>query len=805
MNPLTSWIQDLRYGIRLLRRAPGFAALAVGALAIGIGANTAVFSIVNAVLLKRLPYEDPGRLAIVWERNLPRDRVTNPVSPGNFIHWREMNRSFVDLAAVTPTFNFTLTGAGDPVEVPGQLVSGQFFSLLGVQAALGRMLTIADDHPGSRVAVISDRLWSRRFNRDPRVLERPVSFAGEPYAVVGILPPDFLYLDGTVDLWAPIGLPPGERTPRGRSLSVVGRLKPGVSPSQAQADMSAVHAELTRMFPAFNTGWTTNVVALEQQMTGDVKPALAVLLAAVALVLLTACANVANLLLARATSRQRELAVRAALGAGRARIARQLLAESAVLGMAGGVAGLLLAWWTLHVLRTVVAERLTVQRLDLAGIDGRVLAFTIAASLLSALLFGALPALAAPRDLNASLKEGGRTGSGGRGARARAAFVVVEIVLALVLLVGSGLLLRSFARLLDVDPGFDPRHTLTLRLSLPGARYDDSQRLQFYQRLFDRLDAVPGVQGAGAVSFLPLTGLASATSLEILGRPRPAAGQEPVADVRVVTHDFFRAMGVPLLQGRLFNERDPADAHGRIIVNASFARQHWPGNDPIGKHVSVSWSNRQDDEVIGVVGDVRHAGLDAPARATTYWPYPRTVYGSMTLAVRASGDGHALAATVIDLIRREDPQLAVTSVQTMDEVVSISVAQRRLLMLLVSIFAGAALILVAVGIYGVIACSVTERTQEIGIRMALGAQRSGVLRMIVGQAILLAFAGVILGSIAAAVLTRLLKGFLFQLDPADPLTFAAVAGLVIAVALAASSLPGLRATRVDPVIALRSQ
>jgi putative ABC transport system permease protein len=376
-------LQDLRHGTRLLRRAPGFAALAIGALAIGIGANAAVFSVVNAVLLKRLPYDDPDRLALVWERNLPRNRVTNPVSPGNFIHWREMNHSFTDLAAVTPTFNFTLTGAGDPVEVPGQLVSGQLFSVMGVKPLLGRLLTPADDRPNNHVAVISERLWARRFNRDPRVLEQPVDFAGDPFTIVGILPAEFSYLDRTAELWAPIGLRAESRTPRGRSISVVGRLKPGVTIAQAQQDLAAVHAELTRMFPAFNTGWTTNVVSLKDQMTGEVKPALVVLLGAVALVLLTACANVANLLLARATSRKRELAVRAALGAGRGRIARQLLAESAVLATAGGVAGLLLAWWALHILRTVVAERLSVQRLDLAGIDASVLVFTMAASLLS--------------------------------------------------------------------------------------------------------------------------------------------------------------------------------------------------------------------------------------------------------------------------------------------------------------------------------------------------------------------------------------------------------------------------------------
>ena len=795
-------IQDLRHGLRLLWRAPGFAGLAIGALAIGIGATTAVFSVVDAVMIKRLPYSDPERLALVWEHNLPRDRMTNPVSPANFLHWRELNHTFTELAAVTPSFDFTLTGAGDPVEIPGVLVSGQFFDVLGVRASAGRMLTATDDRPGNRVVVISDRLWLRRFNRDPSVLERPVALAGEPYTVIGVAPAEFSYLDKTVDLWAPLGLTAASRTPHGRSLSVIGRLKPGVTLVQARDDLAAAQRELTRMFPAFNTGWTTNVVPVREQLTGSIRPALEVLLAAVALVLLTACANVANLLLARATSRGRELAVRAALGADRARIARQLLAESAVLGLAGGAAGLLLASWALHVLHTVVAERLPVARLETAVVDYRVLAFTLAASLLSALLFGVLPAVSGARDLTTALKDGGRTGSGARGGRARSAFVVIEIVLALVLLVGAGLLLRSFTRLASVDPGFTPDHTLTMRLSLPSARYSDAQMMQFYSRLFARIDTLPGVQAAGAVSFLPMTGLASATRVQIVGQPAPAAGQEPVADVRVVNHAYFKAMGVPLIAGRLFNDDNPSDAHGRIVVNSTLARQYWPGEDPIGKRLRVNWGDTVDDEVIGVVGDMKHAGLEAPARATTFWPYPRTVYNTMTLVVRGAGDQRALSSAIVPLIREQDAQLAVTDVRSMDEVIAVSVAERRLLMLLVSIFACAALALVAVGVYGVIACSVTQRTQEIGIRLALGAQRSQVLGMVVGRAMALAAGGVAAGVLVAAGIARLLANFLFDISPWDPATFASVSIVVLLVSFAASWIPGLRATRVDPVVAM---
>ena len=800
---MRNWLTDLRYGARLLLRAPGFTIIAIATLAIGIGANTAIFSVVNTLLLQRLPYGEPERLVVVWEHNLPRDRQNNVVSPGNYLHWRELNQAFEDIAAVGLTFNLTLTGTGDPVEVPFQYVTANFFPIVGVQPALGRPFTADEDRPNARVAVISDRLWRTRLNADPAILTRGITLQGETYTVTGVMPPGFSFLDKTVDVWVAVGFTAQARTPRGRWLATVAKLKPGVTIADAQRDMTRVAGEMTRRFPDFNTGWTARVVPLREQMTGDIKPALLVLLGAVAFVLLIACANVANLLLARATARSRELAVRAALGAGRGRIVRQLFAESLVLAAAGGITGLLLAWWLVQLLRAYVADAVPVQRLDAVSIDGTVLLFTLAAALLSGLVFGLLPALTASgTTLTDSLKEGGRTGSSARGGRTRATLVVAEIALALVLLVGAGLLVRSFARLTSVEAGFDAEQTLSMRVSLPSARYRDAAaRTQFYRELVARIAALPGVQSTGAISFLPLTGLGSATSYEAVGQPTPL-GQEPVTDVRVITGDYFKALGIPLLRGRLFDENAAPDAANKVIVNETLARVHWPGEDPIGKRIKVSWRDNIEDEIIGVVGDVRMSELNTAARSAIYWPHAREAYGSMTLAVRGTGDP---TTAIRAILRERDPDLALADVRSMDAVVARSVAQRRITMVLLGIFAGAALLLAAIGIYGVIAYSVMQRTQEIGIRVALGAQRGDVLRMIVRNAAALAAAGVLIGAGGALFLTRLMRDLLFGVEPFDPVTFVAVALLLTLVALLAGYIPGRRATRVDPIIALRAE
>jgi putative ABC transport system permease protein len=800
-------VQDCRYAARLLLRAPGFTLIAVAALALGIGANTAIFSVVDTLLLRPLPYADADRLAVVWEHNLTRNVPKNVTAPGNFIHWRELNQSFKDMSAVSMTFRTTLTGAGDATELPIQLVSGTLFGVLGVRPALGRDFTPQEDAPGVRVVMLSDRLWRQRFGADPSMVNRNVTLNGQPTLVVGVMPPGFSILDKSVEVWSPIGFSPASRTPRGRWLCAIGRVKDGVSMAQAQQDMVRVHAELTRLFPNFNTGWTANVVPLREQLTGDVRPALWVMLAAVGFVLLIACANVGNLVLARATARQRELAVRAALGAGRGRLIRQMLAESVLLSMVGAGAGLLLAWWAMRALRMTVAPRLPIERLEHVGIDGKVLLFTVGMALVSALIFGSAPALtSAGAKLTDTLKDGGRSGSAARGARVRGAFVVVEVALALVLLVGAGLLMRSFVMLLRVDPGFDPSHTMTVKVSIPQTKYPNAAQQQaFFNQLFERLDGLPGVTAAGGTSFLPLAGLGSATGFEVVGKPKPAPGQGPVTDVRVITHDYFKAMGVPLLRGRTFDNRDEGTSIRRVIVNQALAKKFFAGEDPIGKRIIVSWDDNVPDEIVGIVGDVRQQDLEKEARATIYWPPARFTYPSMTVAIRTSNDPRAVVPGAVAALHELDPNVAAADVKTMEDVIDTSVAQRRLTMLLLAIFAGLALVLAAVGIYGVIGYSVSQRTQEIGIRMALGAPRAAVMRMVVGQAMGLASIGMVAGAVGAWGLTRLMQKLLFGVTASDPLTFVSVAGLLALVAALAAAVPGLRATRVDPVIALRAE
>jgi len=800
-------LHDLKHGARWLLRTPAFTIVAVSALALGIGANTAIFSVVYTLLLKPLPYRDPDRIAIVWEHNIPRNRTTNVASPGNYLHWREMNHSFQDMAGVSITQKLALTGMGDPEELAVQIVNATLFPILGVSAAHGRVFTAEEDRPShDTVAVISDRLWRRRFGGDPAVVNGVMHLAGSPFTIVGVMPPGFNILDKDADVWLPLGFDADARNATGRWLIVVARLKDGVTFDQAQRDMIQVAAERARLEPKIDTGWSANVVPLREQLTGDVRPALLVMLGAVGCVLLIACANVANLLLARATARQRELAIRAALGADRLRLVRQLLAESVLLALAGGAAGIALAAWALSVVRTVVAPRLAIVQLDAVAMNGWVLAFALLVAVASGVLFGIVPAFtAAGSALTSALKEGGRTGSGAQGRRARQALVVVEMALALVLLVGAGLLVRSFMSLMRVDPGFDPSRAITMKVTLPNAKYRAGTAIRaFFDRLYARVDALPGVEASGGVSFLPLTGIGSATGFTIEGIEPPAPGQEPVTDVRAISHDYFKAMGIPLLSGRLFDSRDDAEKTRRVIVSESLAKRYFPNEDPVGRRIVLFWNDSGPDEIVGVVGDVRN-GMEDAIRPTTYLPPARFSYPFTSVAVRTSGNASAIVPSFVKAVHEIDPEVPVSDIRPMTEVLSMSTAQRRLTMVLLGLFACIALLIAAVGLYGVISYTVTQRTQEIGIRMALGAQRRDVLRMVVGQAMTMTAAGVAIGAAGAFLVTRLMTTLLFSVKPGDPLTFGAVAALLGLVALAASYVPGLRATTVDPVIALRAE
>lgn len=800
-------LADLRFAVRLLLRNPAFTAVAVATLAIGIGANAVIFSVVRAVLLEPLPFRDPARIVLVWERNIPRNRLTNVASPANFLAWREEQHAFEDLAAFSITNTIGITGgSAAPEQVGVQLVTAQLFSVLGVEARVGRTFTPEEDRPDNDATVISHRLWLRRFGGDPGVIGRAFTANGRARTIVGVMPPSFTLFDRTVDVWMPVGFDQAARQAGGRWLIPVARLKAGMTLEQAQAEMDTITARLSAEFPDRNAGWASTVMPLPEQLFGPVRPALVVLAGAVGFVLLIACANVGNLLLARATGRQRELAVRVALGAGRRRLIRQLLVESLLLAALGGAAGLLIAYAGVNTLLAATAEQFPIPRLENAGLDRWVVAFTCLVSLLAVLVFGLTPAIFASRpDLNSALKDGARS-SAARGGRLRAAFVVVQVALALVLLAGAGLLIRSFAALLSVDPGFQSEHVLTMQISLPGAgKYaEDAARVQFFRELTARVERLPGVTAAGAVSFLPLTGLAAATSLELVGRPPPPKGQGPVADVRIVSGDYFRAMGIPLVKGRIFEEREGRERAAAAIINETMARQMWPGEDPIGKKFVLSWNPPLvADEVIGVVGDVLHEGLDARMRPMVYLGHPRTPYRALTLTVRAAGDPAAVTSAVVGQVREMNPEQPVANIRTMEEVEARSLGQRGVVTLLLGVFAGVALLLAAVGLYGVLAYLVMQRTREIGVRMALGATRAEVLRQVVGGALRLSAIGLVAGLGGAVALTRVMTSLLFRTSPTDAVTFGAVAAALLLVSLAASAVPAWRASRVDPVVALR--
>ncbi len=795
MNSL--W-QDLRYSLRTLWKRPGFALIAVAVLALGIGANTAIFSVVNAVLLRPLPYTDPARLVMLWENDTQEGNDRNPVAPANFADWQKQNGVCAELAYYAQPAGVNVTSGGEPERLIGAGVAPNIFTLLGAQPLRGRTFS-ASEAAGTEV-VISYGLWQRRFGGAPNVIGQHLTLDGDSFDVVGVMPPQFQLPEESELWWA--NLNGSLTTMRARHfLRVLGRLKSGVTLAQARADFATIARQLEQQYPDTNAGYGVNVITLQDQFVGSVRPALLVLLGAVAFVLLIACANVANLLLVRAAARQREMAIRAALGAGRLRLVRQLLTESMLLALTGGAAGLLLALWGVDLLAGLGAA--SIPRAEHIGVDGRVLGFTFLMTLLTGLIFGLVPAWAASKtDVQEALKEGGRGATGRRGLRGL--LVVSELACALVLLTGAGLMIKSFLRLQAVAPGFDPGHVLTMQLSLPESKYAAAPQVAaFYGQLVERVAALPGVRAAGAISRLPLAGDRSTSGLLVEGRPS-AAGQQEEVHFRVVTSDYFRALNIPLRAGRELGERDKPDAPQVVLINETMAHKYWPGADPIGKRVKLG-PNAQGDwiAIAGVVGDVRNFGLDIDAKPEVYAPYQQSPQGRMRLVLRVNGDPLSLVPAVRAAVRSLDPELPFSQVATMEQLLARSVAQRRLSVVLLGVFAGTALLLAALGLYGVMAYTVTQRTHEIGLRMALGAQAADVLRLILKQGLALAVIGVGVGLVAALALTRVLASLLYGVSTTDPLTFVGVPLLLIMVALIACYIPARRATKVDPMVALR--
>ncbi len=804
---MESLLQDIRYALRALRRSPGFTAVTLLTLALGIGANTAIFSVVNTVLLRPLPYGEPDRLVMVWEQKSggPTDR--NVVSPANYLDWKDRSASFEGLAALTWS-GTTLLGE-TPERVQGRKVTPNFFGVLGVAPALGRSFTAEEAGAGQgRVMILSDGLWRRRFGADPALVGKAIPVAGGTATVLGIMPRSFQPLPwGEEEYWEPFALGDDDRIRRGRYAQVIGRLKPGVTQASAQTELAGIAGALAQEYREFNTGWGVNIVPLAEQVSGSSRLALLVVLGAVSLLLLIACANVANLMLGRAASRRRELAVRSALGAPRWRLTRQWLTEGVLLALVGGAAGVLLASWGVDLL--VAAGPEGIPRLAEMTVDGRVLLVSAVVSLLVGVLFS-VPALwgGVARPTATGLREGGRTTVGTTAGRFRGGLVIAQVALALVLLFGAGLLVRSLQRLAAVDPGFDPRHLVSAQVNLPTPSYpDDARQDALYRQLLEGLRATPGIDAAGLATFVPFMGAGAATSFTVVGRPRPPAGEEPVADIRVVDPGYFDVMKIPLRRGRAATTADGAGAPPVVVINETMARQLWPDTDPIGQRVQVSWWDEQAmPEVIGVVGDVRRTSLDEALRPMIYYPMGQSpTGGSMMLVVRTRGDATAATTAAIrGTLRELDPTLPLSDVATMYTRLASSMTDRRYPMLLLGLFAGLALTLAAIGLYGVLSFAVGERTKELGVRMALGARPADVVGMVVRGGLSLTLVGLGLGTVAAAAVSRVLGHLLYQVPATDVVTFGAVAALLLVVAGVACLVPARRAARTDPIIALRS-
>ena len=802
---LDSIWQDIRYSIRGLLRNGSFSATAVLSLLLGIGASLAIFTVTDSLLLRPLPYRESGRLVMVWERNMRQTgEEHNVVSPGNYLDWKQQNDVFESMAGFRVATSVLTVGSRSE-QLVKQLVTADLFPMLAVPPVRGRLFTAEDDKPGVNSAlIISYRVWQSWFGGDEAVIGRTVQVNSTPRTIIGVMPPGFYLLDRDTDLWDTLGLDGRDyRKTQGRWMLCLARLKPGITRDAAQAHMAALAQRLETAYPVFDKNWSVNVETLRDSMVRQVKASLLILRGAVGLLLAVACANVANLQLARYAARGRELAVRMSVGAGRARVVRQLLTESVLLGLIGGAGGVLVAWWAVKGLVTLAPADLT--RRAQVSFDLRIVLFALALSLATGVVFGVAPALAASRgQLADGLREGGRSHIGGA-SRLRALLVGAEVALSVMLLVGGMLLFRSFVRLQTVDPGVDPTGVLTFRLALPAARYPEAARSQFFSRAIDQIERLPGVQVVSAVSYLPFNGDAAGTWVGIAGRPAPRAGEELLGIIRTVLPGYFRAMRIPLKQGRDFTDadNDPRSPY-RFIVNETFVERYLKGEQPLGKQINALMDrNNPFGEIIGVVGDVKEDSVDKGPMPTVYYVHNHLSYSAMTFVVRTAGDPMSLAGPIRRIVQGLDPAQPIANVRTMQAIVAETFSRQRFSALLLSGFSLASLLLAGVGIYGVLSYSVTERTREIGVRMAVGAQPAQIVGMIVASGGRLVGTGTAVGIAGALALSGLLKGLLFGVGPRDLATYVAAPALLGVVALIASYLPARRAANLEPMSALR--
>ncbi len=819
VNCMATLLQDLRYGLRVLLKSPAFSAAAVLVLALGIGANTAIFSVVNAVLLRPLPFRDADRLVMVWHVPPPQQfpgEKTFSVAPANYFDWRAQNHVFQNMALYTGE-NFTLTGSGQPQSVLAATVEPQFFSVLQAAPMLGRALAPGEDAPGhNHIVVLSYGLWKQQFGGDRDIVGKNISLNGVSYTVAGVMDQRFTR-PSYAQMWTPLVLSDAERAVRGEHhFSVIARLRDGVSLEQAQAEMSAISARLAQQYPADDKDWGALVRPLREELVGDVRPALIVLLGAVAFVLLIACANVGNLMLAKVMGRRKEIAIRTALGATRARVLQQVLAESVLLAIAGGALGLLLAHWGVALITNFLSSKMP-RSLDIS-LDAGVLAFTAGISVFSGVIAGLAPALRLTRgdtNVNQALKQGiGRTDSDAGGKRMRSVLVGLEVALSLMLLIGAGLMIRTLWKLRGIDAGIDPHNVITMTLAVGQQKFSTpAKQIEFNNEVLRQVRALPGVQSAGVIDALPLSNGASHQPIAIEGRPAASLSEQPEVFTFVISPGYLSAMHIPLLRGRDVSDRDNADAPGAILVSEAMAKHFWPGEDVIGKRLTDTFFPDKVREVVGVVGDVRQDGLDIAPPDTMYLPLGQlstpTQFGwhsfPMSLVARTASNPASLVSAITQAVHRVDAEVPVTTIITMDDFVAESLSQQRFNMLLMASFAGLAVLLAAVGIYSVLSYSVRRRVREIGIRMALGAQIGDVLRLVVLEGMTPALIGLASGLAGALALGRILSRLVYGVSATDPATFAAVSCLLALVAFAASIVPAYRATRLDPLTTLREE